>query len=161
MATIDLTPVQTAFLQNYLDAEIPGDDPTDQLFAEIDLEAAGISDIYMMGRQTAAASIAALQAELEQHDDPNAERIAKFGLLGLTGGNHVQIMQAILDYENAAAPDRPAKAATLLAAFDALEEHLSGSALVALVEDNASNTPVSIRAPLNAAIATIRRKIGA
>jgi hypothetical protein len=161
MASVELTSDQTAFLRSYLDAEIPEEDPTERLVADINMEAASISDIYMMGRQAATSAVSALQAKLANSDDPNAKRIAEFGLMGLTGRNHVQIMQAILAYENSAADTRAENTETLLSAFAELEKHLAESKLVDLVEDNASDVPVSIRKPLSAAIATIRRKIRA
>ncbi len=163
MPNVELTPTQVAFLETWLDADIPEGEAIDvsALLTDLDEDSADIADLWVMARSSAEASLAALKAELGKSDDPNLQRIAEYGIMDILGGNLTAIGGHILALRMAAPDDRTAKAAAVSTALADLENHLATSALVALVEDNVFGIPVDVRTPINRAVKAIRRNIAA
>lgn len=165
MPTVELTPTQVAFLENWLDADIPDADAADsdvgELLGQIDDDAADPADLWLLARSSAQAELAELRAKLGKSDDPNLQRIAEFGIMDILGGNMITVTSRIVAWRTAGPGERAAKAEALSATLGDLESHLAKSPLVALVEDNVFGLPVDVKTPIQRAIKAIRRSIAA
>lgn len=159
MSKVELSSTQIAFLENYLDADLPDPDDAEDLVLDLDEDALDLSDLWLLARNDADAAIEELRAALLGHDEPNLRRIAEFGLLDLMDGHHVKVTKGILNYSAAGPADRPARAAALSTALADLDTHLGQSPFIDLVEDNAFDIPVAIRVPLRRAITAINKRI--
>ncbi len=162
MAVVELTEAQITFLQDWLDAELPDPDERGvdvaKLVDGIDEDNLDLNDLWMKGRTEAEAALSDLRVALERENEPNLDRIAKFGLLDVLGGHHVKITMAIMAYQSAKEDDRASKGQALVAALDAFAEHLRVSPFVALVEENGF-VPVRIAGPLGETISSLRNRI--
>jgi hypothetical protein len=102
----------------------------------------------------------ALAAALRQFDDPDMERIADFGLFGVTKGESVALMKALMDFETTPAERRATKAAPLQKAISGFRAVLTGHPFIGQIDNNPFGVTVAMRSTLGAALDQIERSIG-
>lgn len=103
------------------------------------------------------AAISALQARLGQIADPDLERIARFGLNGIIGGNQTALMKHLIEFRQSSGGARARAAAALRNQAVAYRSFLQSSELVDLCEKNPFGEAIDLRAPLSLALAEIER----
>lgn len=100
-----------------------------------------------------------LQGALRGFGDPDLDRIAEFGLNGITGRASVGLMVALREAD---APGADGRARGKLAqAVAAYRSFLTENDAVRLIDDNPFGVDVAVQATLGAALATIERRLGA
>ncbi|QYK41121.1 MAG: hypothetical protein KF887_17335 [Paracoccaceae bacterium] len=114
-------------------------------------------DVWNAAKETTDAAIGALQARLGQIADPDLDRIARFGLNGITEGNQTALMKHLLDYRQASGDARAKAAAALRSQAAAYRSFLQSNELIDLCEKNPFGVAVDLRGPLGAALTEIER----
>jgi hypothetical protein len=94
--------------------------------------------------------IAALQAALRATDDADLHDIAEFGLNAVTANHKVPLMAAIREVDTGGPRDKLAKL------VEAFSTHIATDERVEACDENHLGVPVSIRATLGPALATMR-----
>lgn len=117
--------------------------------------------IWRDAKESCDIGIGALQTALRDFEHPDMDRIAEFGLAGLTNGMQAQLMIAMLNLQSAKGDDRKKAAKTLVDRAADLRKALETDPIVALCEDNPFGITVAIREPLGAALTEIERLAGA
>jgi hypothetical protein len=106
--------------------------------------------------------ISSLQAALRGFNDPDLERIAEYGMYGLTDGLQVKLQTAIFDLSIATQPaarDKiKAKAVQIVSAY---EKMIAGSEIVTLCDENPFDIAVNIRQTLMPELKRMRQSIQA
>lgn len=111
-------------------------------------------EIWNEAKSQTDTAIGRLQERLKQEGNPELDRIAEYGLNGVTEGNQVGLMKRLFDYNAASPPDRAAAAGRLAEQTSEYRKFLAGSELIALCEQNPF-VSVDIRGPLDAALSKI------
>lgn len=122
--------------------------------------AAGARDpleVWTTAKEATDGAISALQARLGQIADPDLERIAKFGLNGITEGNQTALMKHLIEFRQSSGEARAKAAAALRNQAAAYRSFLQSSELVDLCEKNPFGVAVDLRGPLGSALAEIER----
>jgi hypothetical protein len=116
------------------------------------VDAAALLALFRDAKEEVDSGIEKLQAELRASEDVDLIRIADFGLYGMTNGEGVGLMKALLDLR-AAAPDRqgPLLQAAREAA-GAYKEAVFAHPLADLADDNPFGVEVGIKARLGPAL---------
>jgi len=113
--------------------------------------------IWRDAKESVDAAIGALAGELRATGDPDLERIAEFGLFGLTEGEGVALMAALRE-----ADANPARAqGRLTGAIGKYREFLAGSQVVTLIDRNPFGVQVSMRATLGHALDEMEQQLAA
>ena len=148
---MSLSPKQMHFLETYLGvrAPVPGEDVAD----------ASPMALWQDGKDRADKSISALQQVLKGNSIPALNRIAEFGLNGLSGRNQTALMKALFDYSRAGADTRDTAAKQLSEQVSAYRGMLNGDAAIALCENNPFGVAVDIKGPLLGALDRTERAI--
>lgn len=149
-----LTDTQAAFLRKHLGVGESATAPVVELSGKP-------LEIWNDAKEEADRSISALQSALKGLKDPHLDRIAEFGLNGVSQGNQVGITRSLMAYDAAAADRRAGAAKTLVDQIGAYRSMLDGNALIALCEKNPFGVQVAIRAPLRQALDRIERIVTA
>lgn len=144
-----LTDQQHAFLTKHLKVKLAQDE------GQTGATPGKLTDIWRTAKEQTDAGVTGLQTALKSHRSSALDRIADAGLNGITEGNSVAMMRALMDYDSAAADSRAKASATVLKQVDAYRTFLSGSTVLDLVENNPFGVPVAIKAPLTAALDNI------
>lgn len=117
----------------------------------------GYLGIWRDAKEGVDAAIDALAARLRAFGDPDLERIAEFGLYGLTDGETVALTAALREAEA-----DPAGARDKLAdAIDAYRAALDDNDAITLIDRNPFGVQVSMRATLGRALAQLEQKLAA
>lgn len=163
MAVVDqgLSADQIRFVETHLGIDLPTDMLMSALTDGLDLSDANPADIWLEARAQVDADMAALKSELARHDDPDLARIAEQGLNGVTDGNHVALMAALVTLGTARAEDRPKAAAAVTRRVEEFRAFLASDPLIRLCEDNPTSCRVAIVAPLGRALDRIERAVAA
>ncbi len=157
MPNVELSPQQSAFLETYLAAGIPDGPSVDELRAEIDYSNLNPADIWIEAMSEVDASLGALRSQLAGDPDPNMDRIAKLGLIGVTGGNNRALMGAFVTFSSATGEDKVKAAQDLLRIIGQVEEFVKTDDIITLLEEFPGGTPAKIRVPLVTALGQIRK----
>jgi hypothetical protein len=105
--------------------------------------------------------IAALARALRASGDEELEEISGFGMNALTGGHKVPLMAALMEL-GSGSPEHVAKSgAKALRLVRAFRQHLETDERIAVCDDNPAGVPVSIRATLVPALATLEAALAA
>ncbi|MCV2863543.1 hypothetical protein [Defluviimonas sp. WL0075] len=130
--------------------------------AERDSTAPATVEIWTTAKEQVDTGIAKLQSALRGAGHPDTDRIAEFGLAGLSGGGvQTAMMAALMDYDRAAPADRAKAAGKLRKAIGDYRSFLSGNRLVELCEGNPFGVAVDIRGPFTAALGQIEDRLPA
>lgn len=117
----------------------------------------GYLAIWREAKEDVDAAIAALAGRLRATGDPDLERIAEFGLYGLTDGEGVKLMAALREVEA-----NPSGAGAKLAkAIDTYRAFLAQSEVVTLIDSNPFGVTVSMRATLGRALNELQQQLAA
>ena len=100
-----------------------------------------------------------LQGALRGIGHPDLDRIAEFGLNGVTGRSSVGLMVALREAD-APGADRRARD-KLASAIASYRSFLTENEAVQLIDDNPFGVDVGVQATLGAALTTIERRLGA
>lgn len=110
-------------------------------------------EIWVAAKEKVDAGISRLQAALRRLKHPDTDRIAEFGLAGLSGGSvQTSLMTALMTFGNAPAADRQKAAGAVRQAIGAYRGFLSGNRLVELCEKNPFGVPLDLRGTLGGAL---------
>ncbi|MBL4915612.1 hypothetical protein [Szabonella alba] len=114
-------------------------------------------DVWNAAKEATDVAIGALQSKLGQIADPDLERIAKFGLNGITEGNQTALMKHLFAYRQSTGEARAKAAAALRSQTAAYRAFLQSNELIDLCENNPFGVAVDLRGPLGTALAEIDR----
>ena len=114
--------------------------------------------IWNAAKEQTDSAIGRLQERLRQEGNAELERIADYGLNGLTEGNQVALMKRLLEYRAAPPAGRPVAAGKLVEQAAEYRKFLAASELIALCERNPF-VSVDIRGPLDAALREIENAV--
>lgn len=118
--------------------------------------------IWNAAKDEADAGITALQNALRGFRHPDTDRVAEFGLAGLSGGGvQTAMITALMTYERAAPPDRSDASKALVRAISAYRNFLGGNRLLALCEANPFGIKLDIRGTLGTGLDRIERSLAA
>jgi hypothetical protein len=122
-----------------------------------DTSGATALDTWNSAREEVDRGIEKLQSAIRGMGDPDLDRIAEYGLNGVTEGVQSKLMAALFDFQRAAGPARPAAAQTLRKRAQEARSLIESDEVIALCDDNPFGIPVTIRATLGAALTEIER----
>ncbi len=159
MPNVELTPQQAAFLEAYLAADIPDGPSVEELRAEIDYANLNPADIWIEAMSEVDASISILRSQLAGDPDPNMDRIAKLGLIGVTGGNNRALMGAFVTFSSASGESKAKAAQDLMRIVDQVEEFVKTDDIITLLEEFPQGSSPKIREPLGNALSKIRKTV--
>ncbi|QYK39857.1 MAG: hypothetical protein KF887_10255 [Paracoccaceae bacterium] len=119
-------------------------------------------DIWNAAKEATDAGVEKLQQALRAQRHPATDRIAEFGLAGLSGGGvQTALMASLMGYARAPAEGREAAAQQVAAAVSGYRAFLSGNALVALCDENPFGVALDLRGTLGGALDRIEAAIAA
>lgn len=150
-----LDDTQTTFLSRFLNVRPAEAGPERPDLTALFEESVNPADYLIAAKMQVADNLARLQSKLAESENPDAHRIAKFGLDGITEGNSVALMGAMLAERMAPAATKPAAADKVRQACKDYRAFLTKDPIIALCEDNPFVKGVSIVAPLTAALRRI------
>lgn len=114
-------------------------------------------EVWRNAKEECDRGIEALQGALRGYNDPDLNRIAEFGLNGLTDGMQVKLMIALTNFDRATGEARAKAAAALASRAAEVRAQLNGDPVVELCEKNPFGVAVAIRGPLGAALAELEQ----
>lgn len=155
-----LSDQQQRFLGIALGIAPAGPDPA---MAELDaaLASGDLSRVWNSGKELADLSIGALQSKLKGLGHPALDRIAEFGLNGITEGNQVALAKALIEFKSSEGEGRKTAAKALARQAAEYQAFIEGHKIIALCERNPFGVPVNIRAPISRALSKIRDEAAA
>lgn len=113
--------------------------------------------IWRTAKEGTDAGISALQSALKGFGHTDLNRIAEAGLNGITEGNQVAMIRALMEFDAADASKKPDATKKLLRQVDSYLGFLDRSKLIALAEGNPFDVQLSIKKPLSAALHQIAK----
>lgn len=111
------------------------------------------------GKERADQSIAALQQALKHQNIPALNRIADFGLNGLSDRNQTSLMKALFEFSNADPKSRKEEGQRLSEQVSAYRKMIETDEVLQLCENNPFGLSVDIRGPLLSALDHIEKAI--
>jgi len=112
--------------------------------------------IWRDAKDSTDAALSRLAQAMLAYEDPDLDRVAKFGLFGIGTKENVTLNKALIEF-NAAPPERRAEMGKkLLAAVQAYRIVLGGN-LVGLIDTNPYGVATGLRSVLGAALDDIAR----
>ena len=115
--------------------------------------------IWLDAKDEADKQIGALQQALRGFDDPDLQRIAEFGLNGVTGKSSVGLMVALREADQ---PGGGGEARVKLGeAIEGYRRFLSDDKIVDMLEENPFGVTVTLRKTLGGALDTLVNRIAA
>ncbi len=115
--------------------------------------------VWLTAKETVEVRIGQLQVALRGFDDPDLDRIAEFGLNGITDKNSVGLMVALREAD---APGADAHARAKLAqAIQSYQSFLAENVIVKLIDANPFGVSIAVRATLGGALSALERRIAA
>ena len=115
--------------------------------------------IWRDAKEQVDSRIEALSRELRGFGDDDLERIADFGLFGITDRETVALSAALFEFDRAGS-DKSAAAGKLRGAIKAYRAAVGGNELVDLLDSAPFQTKVGLRATMFGALAQIESSIG-
>lgn len=115
-------------------------------------------DLWNEAKSQSDLAITRLQERLKQEHNPDLDRIAEFGLNGVTEGNQAALMKRLFEFRAAPPAGQAAAAEKLVEQTSEYRKFLAGSELIALCEQNPFVT-IDIRGPLDAALREIENAV--
>jgi hypothetical protein len=115
--------------------------------------------VWLDAKEEVDARLGKLQSSLRGYDNPDLNRIAEFGLNGVTGTRSVGLMTALREADAAGADAKTRK--KLADAVSAYRGFLDTSDVVDLIDDNPFDVAIGLKATLGRALDAIARQIAA
>jgi hypothetical protein len=115
-------------------------------------------EVYEDAKQRIADGIAALNKMMAAQGHPVLDGLAKFGLLGLTDGEHVTLTKALLTYRGAQGNGRGAAGKQVQAAVDTYRKRLTQKVFAGL-DDNPFGIEVGFTTTLDSALQRIAASV--
>jgi hypothetical protein len=147
-----LTDIQKAFVETYILQTASPADAQAASEASVSPTKKDVLAIWRSAKESTDEGISALQIALKGFGHTDLDQIADKGLNGMTEGNQVAMIKALMEYEAADASKAADAAAKLLRQVDSYLGFLDRSELVALAEKNPFGVQVSIKKPLSTAL---------
>lgn len=151
-----LTDAQRAFIEGFVLRSAISDQPADPATSTkgTDNTEGGpkVLPIWNDAKESVDSGISSLQTALKTYKHPDLDVIADKGLNGVTKGNQVAMMKALLEFDATTSESRADRADALLKQLDAYRSFVTGDKIVALCEKNPFGVSVAIRAPLGVAL---------
>lgn len=104
-------------------------------------------------------SISALQKALKGFSHPDLDRIAEFGLNGVSDGNQTAMNRALFEFNGAQGPDREKAGAKLVTEVAQYRQFLASNKIIDLCEQNPFGVAVDIKGPLKTALDDIEKAV--
>jgi hypothetical protein len=152
--------VQAAAQQDAQGAQADGSAPSDA-DARFQAMLRTVTASWREASDTVDGQIAALQAALLKSDDPELRQIGELGLNAVTGNFKVPLLARLRDLADAPAAQRASAVAAARAAVSGFRRHLTGSAQVAVVDNNPTGVTVRIVATLVPALDALEKSLEA
>ncbi len=114
-------------------------------------------DLWTSAKGEVDKGIEKLQSVLKGYGSPDLDRIAEFGLNGITAGVQSRLMAALFDFQRASGEARTGAAQTLRDRAREARSLIEKDPVIALCDDNPFGVPVAIRSTLGNALAEIER----
>lgn len=114
-----------------------------------------LADLFLDAKAEADRSLTGLRRALLDEGDPDAKRLAEFGLNGLTDGNSVTLMAALTDLRRAGPDKRAGAIRAVRNQCASYRDFLARDEMIGLCEDNPFDGGVTIVAPLTRALNAI------
>ncbi len=115
-----------------------------------------VRGIWTQAKEAIDGRLEVLARTLRSFDDEQLNRIAEFGLFGLTeGGTTVRLIGAMLEYDSASGARRETAAARLGKAIEAYRGAMQGNRAMQLIDNNPFGVNVSLVATLDSALRQI------
>ena len=115
--------------------------------------------IWLDAKETVDDQIGKLQVALKGFDDPDLNRIAEYGLNGISGKNSVGLMTALREADAPGGGDGARK--KLSAAIESYQSFLRSNKIVALIDTNPFGISIAVRSTLGGALDTLSKRIAA
>ena len=115
--------------------------------------------LWRVGKEATDKSLSALQSILKSKGMPDLDRIADFGLNGLSDRNQTQLMKALFEYSSADSSKRSDAASALMSEVAAYRKFIENDEVVRLCENNPFGVSVDIRGPIIDALDRIESAI--
>lgn len=112
--------------------------------------------IWRAAKEQVDTGISQLQARLKGYKDPVMDRIAEFGLNGITEGQQTALNAALFDFNKASGAARIAAAQALDKQAESYRSFVASNRVMLLVEKNPFGVALPIRKELSAALDQIR-----
>lgn len=112
--------------------------------------------IWRAAKEQVDTGISLLQARLKGYKDPVMDRIAEFGLNGITEGQQTALNAALFDFNKASGAARIAAAQALDKQAESYRSFVASNRVMLLVEKNPFGVALPIRKELSAALDQIR-----
>lgn len=116
--------------------------------------------IWRDAKEAVDAKLIQLAQKLRDYGDPDFDRIADFGLFGMTDGQTVALNVALRELAGAAPAKRPTAAAGVRTAISDYRAVMAGDGTFDLIDENQFGVDVALRATLGAALNQIERSLG-
>jgi hypothetical protein len=126
--------------------------------AQTGAQGGALMPIWQQAKETVDAGLGRLQNAFRKTGDEDLVMIADYGLYGVTQGQNVKLMAAIMDADSTKSPaalKKLAKAAQSYRAF------LDGAPVVDLIEKNPFGVSVGMRQTLGAALTELQQRASA
>lgn len=115
--------------------------------------------IWTEAKEQVDAGLNALIRVMQAEESPTLQRIAGFGLFGLTQGQTVALNKALREYQASAGPARAAAAKQVQAAAQSYRALLTGRPVFAKLDDNPFGIEVGLVDRLGGALARIESAV--
>lgn len=115
--------------------------------------------IWRDAKEKVDVSFAPLKNTLKGLGHPDLDRIAEFGLNGVTDGNQTALNRALFEYNGSEGPARQKAASRLSDQVSEYRKFIDSNAIIELCEDNPFGVRLDIRGPLRDALDKIERAI--
>lgn len=117
-------------------------------------------DIWNDAKEAVDIGISKLQQALRGVKHPATDRLAEFGLAGLSGGGvQTKLMAALMDHARASAEAKPASIKALIGAIATYRDFLTSEPMVAHCENNPWGIALDLRGGLGSALDQIERSL--
>ncbi len=146
-----LTPTQRKFIKLSMGIDAPLPDEAASAAPMGDVQ-----KIWNASKESTDKAIGALQGKLKGLGHPALNRIAEFGLNGITDGNQVGMMKALAEFNASTGEARQTAARNLEQQAAAYQSFLNSNVMIELVEGNPFGIEVDIKGPMGAALAKIK-----
>ncbi len=150
----DARAAMDGWVQRVLGVSVPRSPQNDTTRSRIDRRA-----VWREAKESVDERLNVLAGELRATEDPDATRIADFGLFGIGKGENVALAKALIEFESGGAAPQSRQADALRAAIAGYRTVLSASRIVPLIDAAPFQAKVGMAATLGAALDRIESSI--
>jgi hypothetical protein len=144
-----VTKSMTDWVQRVLDVDVRTHDSSAN-------QSGSVRSIWTQAKDAIDTRLEVLGQTLRKYNDEQLNRIAEYGLFGLTeGGTTVGLISAMLEYDSATGARRETAAAVLRKAIQGYRGAMQGNRVMQLVDNNPFGVKVGLVATLDSALRQI------